>query len=92
MRCCVSSVTQSFHLNQLNMRVLAQIVKEVVNTEDSQLLQEVLAFLQQHQQEREQDPNHPRRGSYEALTQYADTLSKEDADEMTDIINREFNN
>lgn len=63
-----------------------------MNTEDSQLLQEVLAFLRQRQQERERDPILPRRGSYEALMQYASTLSAEDADEMTDIINREFNN
>ena len=62
-----------------------------MNTEDSQLLQEVLAFLRQRQQERERDPALPRRGSYEAL-QYAGTLSAEDADEMTDIIDREFNN
>ena len=63
-----------------------------MNTEDSQLLQEVLAFLRQRQQERERDPTLPRRGSYEALMQYAGTLPAEDADEMTDIINREFNN
>ena len=72
-------MTQSFHLNQLNMTVREQIIKEVVNTEDSQLLREVLAFLRQRQQEHERDPTLPRRGSYEALMQYAGTLSAEDA-------------
>ena len=47
--------------------------------------------MRQRQLECERDPTLPRRGSYEALMPYAGTLSAEDAEEMTDIINQEFN-
>ena len=70
------------------MTVREQIIKTVVTTEDSRLLQEVLTFLQS----RQRDSHRPRRGSYEAFMQYAGTISEEDAKEMTDIVNREFNN
>lgn len=70
------------------MTVREEIIKTVANTEDSQLLRELLAFLES----RKRDPNQPARGSYEAIIRHKGTLSKEDADEMTDIINREFNN
>ncbi len=70
------------------MTVREQILKTVATTEDSQLLQDLLAFLES----RQRDPSQPLRGSYEAISRHKGTLSKEDADEMTDIINREFNN
>lgn len=71
------------------MTVREQIIKTVANTEDSQLLQEILAFLEQRQQ---QDADRPPRGSREAILRHVGTISEEDAKEMTDIINREFNN
>lgn len=71
------------------MTVREQIIKAVANTEDSQLLQEILAFLEQRQQ---QDPNRPPRGSYAALKKHIGSISDEDAEEMHNIINREFNN
>ncbi len=71
------------------MTVREQIIKTVANTEDSQLLQDVLTFLEQRQQ---QALTHPPRGSHEAIARHIGTISKEDADEMTAIINREFNN
>lgn len=71
------------------MTVREQIIKAVANTEDPQLLQELLAFLDAREK---QDPNRPPRGSYEAIRRHIGTISDEDAKEMTDIINREFNN
>ena len=71
------------------MTIREQIIKEVATTEDTQLLREGLEFLHQRNQ---QDPNRPPRGSYEAFMRLQGTLSDEDAQEMTDIINREFNN
>lgn len=73
------------------MTIREQIVKEVVNTEDSGLLQEVLAFLKQ-KEGRQRDPSLPPRGSYEAIMSHVGTISDEDAQEMHDIIDREFNN
>ena len=70
------------------MTVREEIIKTVVNTEDSQLLQELLAFLES----RKQDPKRPRRGSYEAIIRHQGSISKEEGDEVTAIINREFNN
>lgn len=74
------------------MTIREQIVKEVANTEDSGLLQEVLVFLKQKQEERRRDPDLPPRGSYEAIMRHVGTISDEDAQEMHDIIDREFNN
>ena len=76
------------NLNYSIMTVREQIIKTAANTEDSQLLQELLVFLER----RQRDPNLPPRGSYEAIIRHKDTLSREDADEMMTIINREFNN
>ena len=70
------------------MTVREQIIKEVVTTEDSQLLQDVLHFLQRRARPGVEEP---RKGSYEAFMRYRGTLSDEDAEEMMDIINREFN-
>ncbi len=71
------------------MTVREQIIKAVANTEDSQLLQEILVFLEQRQQ---QEPNRPPRGSREAILRHQGSISKEDGDEIMAIINREFNN
>ncbi len=70
------------------MTVREQIIKEVATTEDSQLLLDTLQFLQRRTQP-EQDQ--PRKGSYEAFSRLRGTLSDQEAQEMTDIINREFN-
>ena len=70
------------------MTVREQIIKAVATTEDSQLLRELLEFLQHRSQ---LNADRPRRGSYEAFMRLRGTLSDEDAQEMTDIINREFN-
>ena len=71
------------------MTVREEIIKTVVTTDDSQLLFELMEFLQKRSN---QERNRPARGSYEAIARHCGTLSKEDADEMTAIINREFNN
>ena len=71
------------------MTVREEIIKTVVTTEDSQLLSALLEFLQNRNA---QSRNRPARGSYEAIARHCGTLSKEDAEEMTAIINREFNN
>ncbi|WP_310393269.1 hypothetical protein [Hymenobacter sp.] len=70
------------------MTVREQIIKEVATTDDSRLLLDLLAFLKS----RQRDPGQPPRGSYESIIRHKGTLSKEDADEMTGIIDREFNN
>ena len=70
------------------MTVREEIIKTVANTEDSQLLRELLAFLES----RKRDPNQPARGSYEAISRHKGSISKEDGDEVMAIINREFNN
>lgn len=70
------------------MTVREQIIKEVVTTKDSQLLRDLLHLLQQRSQ---QNPNQPLRGSYAAFMSHQGTISDEEAKEMTDIINREFN-
>ena len=66
-----------------------QIIERIAKSDDSQLLHEILAFLEQREKE---EPNRPPKGSYEALMQFAGTISDEEAEEMHDIINREFNN
>ncbi len=71
------------------MTIREQIIKEVATTEDAQLLHEVLEFLHQHNR---REPDRPRRGSYEAFMRYRGTITEEEGQEMTDIINREFNN
>ena len=71
------------------MTTREQIIKAVANTEDSQLLQEILAFLEERQQTA---PNRPSRDSRETIARHIGTISAEDAQEVTDIINREFNN
>lgn len=73
------------------MTIREQIVKEVANTEDSGLLQEMLMFLKQKQEERQRDPSLPPRGSYEAIMRHRGVLNDADAQEMRDIIDREFN-
>ena len=70
------------------MTVREQIIKEVVTTDDSQLLQEVLDLLASRLH---RDANQPRRGSYEAFMMFQGTVNDADAQEMRDIINREFN-
>ena len=70
------------------MTVREQIIKEIATTGDSQLLLDVLQFLQRRGQS---EPNQPRKGSYEAFMRLRGTLSDEEAQEMTDVINREFN-
>jgi len=71
------------------MTIRQQVIHRIANTKNNQLLHELLAFLD----ERERlDPDRPPRGSYEAIMRHAGTISEEDAKEMTDIINREFNN
>ena len=70
------------------MTVREQIIKAVANTEDSQLLQEILAFLEQRQQ---QDADRPPRGSAAAIARHEGAVSEEDADEVMAIIDREFN-
>lgn len=74
------------------MTTREKIIKEVANTDDPGLLHEILEFLETQKRARERDPSLPPRGSREAIMQYAGILSAEDADEMTAIINREFNN
>ena len=74
------------------MTVREQIIKEVANTEDPSLLQELLAFLENQKQQRQRDPGLPPRGSREAIMRHAGILSAEEADEMMAIIDREFNN
>ena len=71
------------------MTVREEIIRTVATTEDSQLLFELLEFLHNRSS---QERNRPARGSYEAIARHRGTLSKEDANEMTNIINREFNN
>ncbi len=71
------------------MTVREQIIKAVGNTEDSQLLREILAFLEQRQQ---QDSNRPVRGSREAILRHQGSISKEAGDEVMAFIDREFNN
>ena len=70
------------------MTIREQIIKEVVTTDDSQLLQEILSFLQERQQTHS---THPPRGSYEAFMRHQGVLNDEDAQEMREIIDREFN-
>lgn len=70
------------------MTIREEIIREVVTTEDTQLLRYLLDFLRQRHQ---QQPEQPRKGSYEAFMRLRGTLSEADAQEMTDIIDREFN-
>ena len=70
------------------MTVREQIIKAVATTEDSQLLLDTLQFLRRRAQP---EPAHSSTGSYEAFMRLRGTLSDEEAQEMTDIINREFN-
>jgi len=70
------------------MTIREEIFKTVATTNDSQLLRDILDFIAT----RQADPGRPPRGSYAALMQYAGSISEEEAQEMHDIINREFNN
>lgn len=71
------------------MTLRDQVIDRIAHTENNELLREILAFLEQREQ---QGPNRPPRGSREAIMRHVGTISEADAKEMTDIINREFNN
>ena len=70
------------------MTIREEIFKTVATTEDPQLLRDILDFIAT----RQADPSRPPRGSYAAFMRHGGTISQEDADEMTAIINKEFNN
>ena len=70
------------------MTTREEIIKTVATTDDPQLLYDILNFIAA----RQADPNRPPRGSYAAFMRHGGTTSQDDADEMTAIINKEFNN
>ena len=70
------------------MTIREEIFKTVATTDDSQLLRDILDFIAT----RQADPSRPPRGSQADFNRFVGSISAEDADEMTAIINREFNN
>ena len=65
-----------------------RLIREVSGLYEAQLLEEALAFVQQL---KARDTPAPR-GSAAAVLRHYGTITSDDAQEMMDIINREFNN
>ncbi len=70
------------------MTVREEIFKKVAITDDPQLLRDILDLIAT----RQANPDRPPRGSQADFERFVGSISKEDADEMTAVINREFNN
>lgn len=66
------------------MTVREQIIKEVANTDDAQLLSELMEVLHQRQQ---QDAH---RGRYEAFMRHRGLLAGDGGQEMTSLMQQEL--
>lgn len=69
------------------MTVREEIIKTVATTDDLQLLCDILDFIAT----RQADPNRPPRRSQADFARFVGSISDEEAQEMYDITNREFN-